>query len=160
MSRRSPRTRPTLPHRRRVLGRPRSPRVTRFRQAQRPALTDGPEVQQEAHRRLLTVINNGSDAVTIKTIGFRAAIQQQSRSYLDFLETWGRPHSRPLVVTRPSCRSASRATIVESTNTARTPSRHCLPVSTGAMPSGTSRFESGRSATDGRSASPGRRKQF
>ena len=37
---------------------------------------------------VLTVINKGSNAVTIKTIGFAAADQQRSRTCLDFLETW------------------------------------------------------------------------
>ena len=37
---------------------------------------------------VLTVINKGSEAITIKTIGFTPADQKRSRSRLDFLETW------------------------------------------------------------------------
>jgi hypothetical protein len=48
----------------------------------------------------LTVVNNGSDAVTIKTIGFRAANQQRSRTYLDFLETWRNPGKAALPTIR------------------------------------------------------------
>jgi hypothetical protein len=35
------------------------------------------------------------NAVTIKNIGFRSPDQQESTSYLDFLETWGRTPDHP-----------------------------------------------------------------
>ena len=49
---------------------------------------------------VLTVINNGSDAITIKTIGFRPADQQRSTPRLDFLQTWRSPGKAALPTTR------------------------------------------------------------
>jgi hypothetical protein len=49
---------------------------------------------------VLTVINNGSDPITIKTIGFTAADEQRGRTYLDFLESWRNPGKAALPATR------------------------------------------------------------
>ena len=113
----------------------------------------------EGETFVLTVINNGSDAITIKTIGFRPADQRRSRPNLDFLETWrspGRWHSRPLVVNEallPDRIEGHDCRIYEYSEDAL----KTLPAGEyrDVRRCGTSHFASGRSATDRRCSGPG-----